>query len=56
MPNRPFPARLVVAWTVTGNRAPFATLTSNGLTIDLANALSAQVTLVAALRYLHQEP
>jgi hypothetical protein len=32
------PASLVVAWTGTGTAAPFATLTSNGLTIDLANA------------------
>jgi hypothetical protein len=32
------PATLVVAWTGTGTAAPFATLTSSGLTIDLANA------------------
>jgi len=32
------PASLVVAWTGTGTAAPFATLTSTGLTIDLANA------------------
>jgi hypothetical protein len=32
------PASLVVAWTGTGTAAPFATLTSSGLTIDLANA------------------
>jgi hypothetical protein len=32
------PASLVAAWTGTGTAAPFATLTSNGLTIDLANA------------------
>jgi hypothetical protein len=31
-------ASLVVAWTGTGTAAPFATLTSTGLTIDLANA------------------
>jgi hypothetical protein len=31
-------ATLVVAWTGTGTAAPFATLTSTGLTIDLANA------------------
>jgi hypothetical protein len=32
------PASLVVAWTGTGTAAPFATLTSSSLTIDLANA------------------
>jgi hypothetical protein len=32
------PASLVVSWTGTGTAAPFATLTSTGLTIDLANA------------------
>jgi hypothetical protein len=32
------PASLVAAWTGTGTAAPFATLTSSGLTIDLANA------------------
>jgi len=32
------PASLVVAWTGTGTAAPFATLTSTALTIDLANA------------------
>ena len=32
------PASLVVAWTGTGTAAPFETLTSNGLTIDLATA------------------
>jgi hypothetical protein len=32
------PASLVVAWTGTGTAAPFATLTSTSLTIDLANA------------------
>jgi hypothetical protein len=32
------PASLVVAWTGTGTAAPFATLTTTGLTIDLANA------------------
>ena len=32
------PASLVVDWTGTGTAAPFATLTSSGLTIDLANA------------------
>jgi hypothetical protein len=31
-------ASLVVAWSGTGTAAPFATLTSGGLTIDLANA------------------
>jgi hypothetical protein len=31
-------ASLVVAWTGTGTAAPFATLTSSSLTIDLANA------------------
>jgi hypothetical protein len=31
------PASLVVAWTGTGTAAPFATLTSSGLSIDLAN-------------------
>src|SRR6266403_927898 len=32
------PARLQVDWTSAGTTAPFATLTSAGLTIDLANA------------------
>jgi len=32
------PASLVVSWTGTGTAAPFATLTSSSLTIDLANA------------------
>lgn len=32
------PATLVVAWTGTGTAAPFASLTSTGLTINLANA------------------
>ena len=32
------PASLVVAWTGTGTAAPFSTLASSGLTIDLANA------------------
>jgi hypothetical protein len=32
------PASLIVAWTGTGTAAPFATLTSTSLTIDLANA------------------
>ena len=32
------PASLVVSWTGTGTAAPFATLTSTGLTIDLASA------------------
>jgi hypothetical protein len=32
------PASLVVSWTGTGTTAPFATLTSTGMTIDLANA------------------
>jgi hypothetical protein len=32
------PATLVVIWSGTGTAAPFATLTSSGLTIDLANA------------------
>jgi hypothetical protein len=32
------PASLVVAWTGTGTAAPFSTLTSSSLTIDLANA------------------
>ncbi|MDP9010831.1 MAG: hypothetical protein M3N91_19360, partial [Pseudomonadota bacterium] len=32
------PASLVVSWTGTGTTAPFATVTSTALTIDLANA------------------
>jgi hypothetical protein len=32
------PATLLVTWSGTGTAAPFATLTSTGLTIDLANA------------------
>jgi hypothetical protein len=32
------PARLQVDWTSAGTTAPFATLTSTGLTIDLSNA------------------
>jgi hypothetical protein len=32
------PASLVVSWTGAGTAAPFATLTSSSLTIDLANA------------------
>jgi hypothetical protein len=32
------PATLVVVWSGTGTAAPFATLTSGGLTIDLSNA------------------
>jgi hypothetical protein len=32
------PARLQVDWTSAGTTAPFATLTSTGLTIDLNNA------------------
>jgi hypothetical protein len=32
------PATLVVTWTGSGTAAPFATLTSTGLSIDLANA------------------
>jgi hypothetical protein len=32
------PATLAVIWTGTGTTAPFATLTSTGLTIDLTNA------------------
>ena len=32
------PATLVVSWTGGGTASPFATLTSTGLTIDLANA------------------
>jgi hypothetical protein len=32
------PATLVVTWTGTGTAAPFSSLTSSGMTIDLANA------------------
>jgi hypothetical protein len=32
------PASLVVSWTGTGTAAPFATLTSGSMTVDLANA------------------
>jgi hypothetical protein len=32
------PATLMVAWTGSGTAAPFSSLTSSGLTIDLANA------------------
>jgi hypothetical protein len=32
------PASLVVSWSGTGTTAPFSTLTSGGLTIDLGNA------------------
>jgi len=39
------PASLVVSWTGTGTAAPFATLTSSSLTIDLANAAFGSGTL-----------